>query len=192
MLTFKQISSSNQLRPLINVAIFAILILGFHYFFRWWAYDDNKYWPIESIVMPIYEFMANLLYTNSVWAIQHLTGYEFKTNTELREIFMGTGRVSVNYGCSGFKQFLQWIVLMTFFPGPWKHKAWFILAGLIIIHIVNIFRISSLSIILHYGASQTQWDFTHDWILRPFFYVVMFGLWVFWVEKFVDKKGSPQ
>lgn len=175
--------NDKRITPLINVALFAILILGFHYFFRWWAHGDDKYWPIAGLVMPIYESLANLLYENSVWALSHLTGYEFTSNTELRKIFIGEGYVEVSYGCSGFKQFLQWIVLMTIFPGPWKQKLWFIPAGLLIIHIVNIFRISFLSVILNYGATQTQWDFTHDWILRPFFYVVMFGMWVFWVEK---------
>ena len=183
-----QLLKNKQLKPLINVAIFAILILGFHYFFRWWAYGDNKYWPIEGLVMPIYEFLANLLYNNSVWALQHLTNYEFTTDDSLRTIYIGKGYVAVNYGCSGFKQFLQWIVLMTFFPGPWKHKAWFIPTGLLVVHLVNVFRITSLSVFLVYNQSQTDWDFTHDWILRPFFYVVMFGMWVFWVEKFVDRK----
>jgi len=28
------------------------------------------------------------------------------------------------------------------------------------------------------------WDFVHDWIVRPFFYVVMFMLWVWWNEKY--------
>ncbi|MFK5856651.1 MAG: exosortase/archaeosortase family protein [Bacteroidota bacterium] len=133
--------------------------------------------------------MANLLYNNSVWALKHLTTYEFTTDNALKTIYIGKGYVSVNHGCSGFKQFLQWIVLMVFFPGPWKHKLWFIPAGLVVVHLVNVFRISSLSIILEYNQSQSFWDFSHDWILRPFFYVVMFGMWVIWVEKLVDKKA---
>ena len=36
-----------------------------------------------------------------------------------------------------------------------------------------------------------HWHFTHDWILRPFFYVVIFLLWVWWVEKF-GGVGSPE
>ena len=184
-MNIKEILSNKKLKPLINVAIFAILILGFHFFFRWWAYD-LAYWPLKSVVDPTYEFLANLLYNNSVWALQHLTTYDFTTDAALREIYFGPGYVGVNYGCSGLKQFLQWIVLMGFFPGPWKHKAWFIPLGLLVVHVVNIFRISSLSVLLLYYPNQ--WDFTHDYILRPFFYVVMFAMWVIWVEKFVEKK----
>jgi exosortase/archaeosortase family protein len=75
---------------------------------------------------------------------------------------------------------------MLFFPGPWIHKLWFIPLGLIITHLVNVFRIDSLVIILDYYPQH--WHFTHDYILRPFFYVVMFGLWVFWVEKITPQK----
>jgi len=179
---------TSNITPLINVAIFTILILGFHFFFRWWAYGDNKYWPIEGLIAPVYDFLANLLYNNSIWVLHHLTNYDFTTSDELRTIYLGKGYVGVGYGCSGLKQFLQWIVLMSFFPGPWKHKAWFVPLGLLIIHIINVMRITMLSTYLHYEPSQTSWTFAHDYLLRPFFYVVMFLLWVVWVERFVEKK----
>jgi hypothetical protein len=28
-----------------------------------------------------------------------------------------------------------------------------------------------------------HWDFSHDYLFRPFFYLVIFLLWVWWVEK---------
>ena len=170
-------------RPFLDIALFAFLILGFHFLFRFWAYHLH-YQPFRAIVMPVYEFLTNLLFHNSVWALRHLTSYSFTTHG--RDILMGAGHVGVHSGCSGLKQFLEWIVLMTFFPGPWKHKAWFIPLGLVVIHLVNIFRISGLSILLIYFPEH--WQFTHDYIWRPFFYVVMFLLWVWWVEKFRDRK----
>lgn len=187
-MTLEQILSNKQLQPIINVGTFSILIVGFHFFFRWWARGEDAYWPLEDIVIPVYKFLSNLLYENSVWTLKHFTNYKFTTNTELREIYIGGGYVGVTAGCSGLKQFLHWIFLMTIFPGPWKQKLWFIPAGLLIIHLVNIFRISSLTILLYYDTSQSQWDFAHDYLLRPIFFVVMFALWVFWVERFVNKK----
>lgn len=81
---------------------------------------------------------------------------------------------------------------MTFFPGPWKHKLWFIPLGLIIIHLVNVFRISGLAYYLKYTPPQEYWEFSHDYIYRPFFYVVMFALWIWWVEKILPKKKHTQ
>jgi exosortase/archaeosortase family protein len=175
----KSVFQYPRLQPLGDVALFAFLILGFHFFFRFWAYQLH-YAPLRSVVNPVYEFLTNLLFHNSVWALRHLTGYTF--TTQGRNIFMGSGHVGVHYGCSGLKQFLEWIVLMVFFPGPWKHKVWFIPMGLIVVHLVNVFRIAGLSILLNYYPQH--WQFAHDYIFRPFFYVVMFLLWVWWVEKF--------
>lgn len=174
--------------PLLDIAIFVILILGFHFFFRWWAYGENIYWPVETLVMPVYDFLSNLLFQNSVWVLQHFTNYDFTTDDTVRKIFVLNGYVGVNHGCSGFKQFLQWIVLMVFFPGSWKHKLWFIPLGLFVIHAVNIMRITSLSAYLCYNPSQANWDFAHDYILRPFFYVVMFLMWIIWNEKIRNNK----
>ncbi len=124
-------------RPLTDVALFVFLILGFHFLFRFWAYHLH-YQPFQAIVMPGYEFLTNLLFNNSVWALKHLTNYGFTTHG--RDILMGPGYVGVHYGCSGLKQFLEWIVLMTFFPGPWKHKAWFIPMLLFILLMFSVFQ----------------------------------------------------
>jgi len=164
---------------LVDIAVFGILIIGFHFLFRLWAYR-LYYWPIHFMVMPVYDVLVELLFNNSVWALHHLTHYTFTTNGH--DILMAKGYVGVHAGCSGLKQFLEWIVLMVFFPGPWKHKLWFIPVGLLVTHLVNVFRISFLSVLLNYYPQY--WHFTHDNILRPFFYVVMFGMWVIWVEKF--------
>ena len=181
-MNIKSFFHEKRFRPFFDIALFAFLILGFHFLFRFWAYHLH-YQPFQAIVMPVYKFLTNLLFHNSVWALRHLTSYSFTTHG--RDILMGAGHVGVHSGCSGLKQFLEWIVLMTFFPGPWKHKAWFIPLGLVVIHLVNIFRISGLSILLIYFPEH--WKFTHDYIWRPFFYVVMFLLWVWWVEKFRNK-----
>ena len=162
-----------------DVSLFFILILGFHFLFRLWAYRLN-YKPFHEIVMSVYEFLTKLLFNNSIWTLKHFTNYEFVTHG--RNIFIGIGAVGVHYGCSGLKPFLEWIVLMSFFPGPWKHKLWFIPSGLVIIHLVNIFRITGLSILLVYFPQH--WKFAHDYIFRPLFYIVMFALWMLWVEKF--------
>jgi exosortase/archaeosortase family protein len=53
---------------------------------------------------------------------------------------------------------------------------------LVTIHFVNILRVLGMvAVTIHLPE---HWDFMHDYIMRPFFYVVMFGLWVWWNEKF--------
>lgn len=167
--------------------LFFILILGFHFLFRFWAYHLN-YWPLDAEITQVSGLLANIVFRNSSWILKHLTNYSFSLRGN--SIFVGNGFVGVNEGCSGLKQFLQWIVLMVFFPGPWKHKLWFIPSGLVVLHLVNIFRISALSALLLYLPEH--WKFMHDWIFRPFFYVVMFVMWVLWVEKFKSSRKDER
>jgi exosortase/archaeosortase family protein len=188
MKTIKQLLNDKRLLPLKNVTLFAILILSFHYFFRWWARGGNAYWPIAGEINILYEWLSDLLYVNSKWVLEYLSTLPFTFDDAKREFYINDGYVGVSHGCSGLKPLLQWIVLMTFFPGTWKKKLWFIPVGLVVVHMVNIFRITSLVAILYFGATQQQWDFAHDWILRPFFYVVMFAMWVLWVDKITAKK----
>jgi len=183
----KTLLQDPRLKSLRDVVIFATILLGFHFLFRYWA-NHLHYYPIHETVGEINKFLMALLYENSLWALQHLTTIDFTTDPETRTFWYAGGSVYISAGCSGFKPFMQWIVLMLLFPGPWKHKLWFIPTGLLITHLVNIFRIDSLVIILNYYPQH--WHFTHDYILRPFFYVVMFGLWVFWVEKITPTKKS--
>ena len=185
----KHLLTDKRLQPLRDVAIFGILIVGFHFLFRFWAYQLH-YWPVHDFINTVYEPLTQLLYDNSVWALKHLTSYDFTYLLYKREIWYmpGNGYVAVHYGCSGLKQFLQWIVLMTFFPGPWKKKLWFIPLGLVVIHLVNIFRITGLSVVVIYWPQD--WKFIHDYIYRPFFYVVMFAMWVWWVEKIKPSNNS--
>jgi len=80
---------------------------------------------------------------------------------------------------------IQFALLMAIFPGPWRHKLWYIPLGIFIVHLTNLFRIIGLAVVL--VTVPDYWDFSHDNIFRPLFYVVIFGLWVYWVEKLKKK-----
>jgi len=183
----KTLLQDPRLKSLRDVVIFATILLSFHFLFRYWA-NQLHYYPIHAAVGEINKFLMALLYENSLWALQHLTTIDFTTDPETRTFWYAGGSVYITTGCSGFKPFMQWIVLMLLFPGPWKHKLWFIPLGLLVTHLVNVFRIDSLVLVLDYFPQH--WHFTHDYILRPFFYVVMFGLWVFWVEKITPARKN--
>jgi exosortase/archaeosortase family protein len=82
----------------------------------------------------------------------------------------------------GLKQFYQAFFLFLLYPGPWKHKLWYIPLAILVMHLVNVFRVVALSLVMVHA--YPHWDLMHDWVLRPFFYVVLFALWVVWNERF--------
>ncbi len=181
-----------------DVAIFVTILLFFH--FVWKAFASNIF--TVGFIRTSAQWLALQVYLESKWVIELVTSQI----TAFDQLYIGgslrhnvfyyaanNGYVSVNSSCSGLKQFYQWFFLMTLFPGPWKQKAWFIPMGLVVIHLVNVFRIIAMVFVTVYLAEY--WDFIHDWILRPFFYVVMFMLWVWWNEKYhlknTKKKAKP-
>jgi exosortase/archaeosortase family protein len=145
------------------------------------------------------EWLACQVYLQSAWFL-NITGVNVTAFDELtisgslrHNVFYyaeNNGYVYVNLSCSGLKQFYQWFFLMILYPGTWKHKTWFIPFGILVIHLVNVFRI--LSMVFVTMLIPEHWDFMHDWILRPFFYVVMFFLWVWWNERFYLKNKKAR
>ncbi len=177
---FQKLTINNQhLRALLDVMIFALIIVFFH--FLWWQGGLFKLLRTSFAFHETQLFMARIVFAPSAWIVENVLGIEIKTiGTTL--YFQNLKGVEVNGTCSGLKQFYQWAILMILFPGPWKKKLWFIPLGIVIIHLVNILRIVILSVIMH--NNPDIWHFSHDWILRPFFYVVIFAMWMVWEEKY--------
>lgn len=170
-----------------DVAIFMVILIVFHFLWRTFVGDILSVDFIRNSA----NWLARQVYIESAWFFSvtgaNVTAFDSLMVAEaLREnVFIchvNNGLVYVNLSCSGLKQFYQWFFLMLLFPGPWKHKAWFIPFGILIVHLVNVFRIIGMVYVTM--LIPEHWDFMHDWIMRPFFYVVMFFLWVWWNERF--------
>ncbi len=173
-----------KLHVLKDVLIFVIITLTIHYSYRYWA--RKQYWPVTSVMNASHEFMSQKVYDQSTWLIDNLLGIPITVDETGRVIyFENNGFIGINHSCSGLKPILQFVLLMLLFPGPWRHKAWFIPMGVMLVHLTNLFRISGLAVVTI--TVPQYWDFAHDNIFRPFFYVVIFLLWVWWVERFRSK-----
>ena len=174
----KKLLNDPKLKPLIDVATFMLITVVFHYL--WWGGLVQWLSGMEWF-NAFRDFMTWLVFTQAAWFNTHILGLEFNT-TATTLIFPGSGYVEVAESCAGTKQFYQIIVLFLLIRGPWKHKVWYIPAALLLMHLVNVVRIIVLSwVVIHYTK---QWDFIHEWILRPFFYVVIFAEWYLWIEFF--------
>ena len=167
---------------IIDIALFAIITYTFHVL--WW--DFANFIKSFTVVSSTADWLAGQVFVSSLWINRSILGMHITTEDPNTMWFSNGGYVSVVESCSGLKQFYQIIVLFVLFPGPWKHKLWFIPMSLFIMHCVNILRIVILSVTVLWKPEY--WDFIHEWILRPGFYVVIFGLWVWWVEVFRSER----
>ena len=85
-------------------------------------------------------------------------------------------------GCNAVSLIILFNAFVIAFPGKWKKTLLFCLSGSILIHLLNIFRISALAILLYYFPEEQQW--LHDIVFPVFIYGIIFGLWVIWVNHF--------
>lgn len=182
--TLRELIRTGKLRPVTDALLAAVITYGFHLLYRHFAAEINA----VPLIRTLTDILSKAVFDQSLWINRHLLGLQITTSDPLTMHFTNGGMIWINSGCSGLKLFMQVTVLFLLFPGPWKHKLWIIPLGWLLMHLSNLFRIVSLSVIVLWKPQY--WDFSHDWILRPFFYLVIFAMWVWWVERFRRKKTT--
>ena len=168
----------------VDISLFVIITILFHYL--WW--HVLGFFRATDFYNSVASWLAQQVYHISLWINISVSGMtiEPENHTNTMIFTKNNGYITVNESCSGFKQFYQIFFLFLLFPGPWKHKLWYIPASMGLMFLVNIFRIIILSVVLIHWP--LHWDFIHLWIMRPFYYVVIFIEWVVWVEVFRKKQ----
>jgi exosortase family protein XrtF len=100
----------------------------------------------------------------------------------------GSSGVIVGAPCDGMALFALFSIFIVAFPGPIKHKLWFIPAGILLVHFVNVLRVLALVIIVDLNP---EWlSFNHDYTFTILVYAFIFALWYIWVSKFSPLKKA--
>lgn len=175
-------------RNTVNVGLFIVLIISFHFLYLGW--QAIGYWPVTRWVNDLMVWSVNLLYGQCCWVLEHVFRIDITTINAQRLIAAvnkegGWARVIVAPECASLKQWLHWVFLMVIFPGPWKHKLWYIPAGLVVIEWTNVVRVCG--ILLMQIPWPNSFHIAHDYIFKVFFYFIIFLMWVLWVERFYNK-----
>lgn len=85
-------------------------------------------------------------------------------------------------GCNALSVMILFTAFVVAFKGSVKKTVLFILAGIVVIHILNIFRIALLTMaLLHYPKYG---HVLHSVVFPLFIYGVVFLLWILWVNNF--------
>ena len=186
-------------RSTVNVGLFILLIISFHFLYLGW--QALGYWPIGKLINKLMVASVDLVYRQSCWLLDHVFRVDITTSNAQRIIAAlnvdgGWARVIIAPECASLKQWMHWLFLMILFPGPWKHKLWYIPAGLVIIEWTNAIRICGIllmqiywpNIHIHlFGSDINTFQLGHNYIFKFFFYLVIFLMWVLWVELFYNK-----
>lgn len=137
--------------------------------------------PLASIDL----YLIDKIITQSSWILETL-GYELIPDTvydtEFRTMGIdGTHGVWIGDPCNGLSIFALFAGFIIAFPGKIIRKTWFIPSGILTIHLLNVIRVSALSVILL--ESPESLDFNHSYVFTTVIYVYIFFLWYLWADK---------
>lgn len=98
-------------------------------------------------------------------------------------LYLGSERLlGIAHECNALVLFVLFAGFIISFPGRWTQKLWFIPAGMVAVWLVNVGRVSALTLTqIHYPSTL---DFNHKYTFTLLVYGFIFGLWMLWVKKF--------
>lgn len=137
----------------------------------------SKYYP---------DYLTNLV-AKQTESLLHSFGYEaaiaeHPDEPSMKLIINNKFVARVVEGCNSMSVIILFISFMIAFAGKFKITFFYILAGSVMIYVVNLFRIVILSVgLYHYPWRREE---LHTVIFPLIIYGMVFLLWMFWVNRF--------
>jgi exosortase family protein XrtF len=100
----------------------------------------------------------------------------------------GSYLASIIEGCNSISIIILFIAFIVAFAQNFKKTFFFILAGSLLIYVVNVFRIVILAIALYHYPNQEK--FLHAVVFPGIIYGMVFLLWMLWIKRLVPKNEA--
>ncbi len=153
--------------------LYATLFLVYQFVVKRYTYYDQSF---IGIIVQQTNYLLNLLGYKTFMVLQD-------RDFQVVGIDASNG-VWIGSECNALKLFALFAVFVIAYPGPVKHKLWFVPAGIIAIHFLNVLRVALLAII---SKANAGWlDFNHSYTFTFLVYGFIFGLWMIWVNFFAS------
>jgi exosortase family protein XrtF len=101
----------------------------------------------------------------------------------------GMPTVSIWTACNGMVLYALFAGFVVAFPGPLRHKLWFIPLGIALIYGLNVLRIALLC--LNHLYYHHTVDFNHHYTFTFIVYGCIFLLWMGWATRLAPPTLSP-
>lgn len=96
--------------------------------------------------------------------------------------------LAVYEGCNGINTMIIFVSFLMAFGPYTRNMVWFIPAGIMMIHLANLGRITLLFYVSEYQPRYMY--FTHKYLFTAILYIVIFILWLWWVNKYATRKSE--
>jgi exosortase family protein XrtF len=110
------------------------------------------------------------------------SAYDVDTDKSSHVAMDGFARVKVIEGCNGLSVMILFLAFLLGFPGKIKTKVWFIPAGLLVIHLFNVFRVATLGWAV-YSFGETGYPIYKE-LFTASIYLLVMAIWYVWVQRF--------
>ena len=161
------------------LAVYVVLTLSYKLYIDF--SDGSKYYP---------DYFTNLVAEQSKSLI-NAVGYDAQisphSNERSMKLLVNSKFVArVVEGCNSISVIILFVSFIIAFSGKFKVTFFYLLAGSVLIYVVNLVRIAILSI----GLYNYPWrrDILHTVIFPLIIYGLVFLLWMLWVNQFSKKK----
>ena len=158
------------------------LIKGFLFFALW----NFILYPI-LITQPIHD-----------WVIQHLVQlssyilgwfYPMVTHSCTEIFILGKHYIHVGNPCDGIEIMGVFASIVLAFHSKWYHKLWFVITGCFVTTLLNIIRITGLTMLI-YGKHIRAFDINHKYVFNTILFAVLLILFSLWTTKFGIQKTT--
>ena len=165
------------MKDLFKNRIIRFLITLFSFYILWYLVYDLWIHPNEKLDLLVIDFTIAI----SKWILE-LLGYSVYTGADRLIGVDGTGGLWIGDNCNGIALFALFAGFIIAYPGNWKKKFPFIIVGILIIELLNIFRVVFLAIMD--TISRTWTEFNHTYTFTIVIYAAIFFLWMLWTSRF--------
>lgn len=162
----KQNFSENK-EPILFVSKFLSIYFGLTLFYEF--YIEPKTTIDESLIYLIIEQSEYILRTFNYELLKSNTLYPFHFGIK------DTLGVIIGPPCNGIALFTLYLTFILVFKGKLLYKLAFGIAGIGIIHLMNLARVIALAFVVLYYPDML--DFHHKYTFTLFVYVVVFFMW---------------
>ena len=187
---FPKIKLPEKLEPYRGVILFAVILMLSNVFWKYDVLGDESerinstvtFWGL-NITAP-FTFMA-LNVANVTKDFLHLFGSSVVLMPNNSLHYPNGNSVLVIWACTGLKQAYIFFCIIAFYRGPWIKKLWYIPLGLLVVYFFNLLRIATIAACIEFHPNW--FNFLHLFFFKYLFYLLIFGMWVYWEEKIVSK-----
>lgn len=169
----KQLNAFRSLKT----PLYAFLFKALGFYVLWYILYELWLHPTEKLDIWVirYTLNASLL-------VLKLFGYQIFSGSDRLMGIDGTNGLWMGDNCDSIELCALFAGFILAFPGSWKKKLWYIPFGMIMIFLLNVFRVVLLAV-MQKNLSYKWLTFNHTYTFTVIVYMFIFLLWFYWVSK---------